>query len=58
MFKLTKYGYMLVVMGFTGAAAKQIKIKFIHTFNWMAEQIARWNEMGEEARKENTGDGV
>ena len=50
MFKLTKDGYMLVVMGFTGAAAMQIKIKYIQAFNWMAEQIARWNEMGEEAQ--------
>ncbi|WP_241569184.1 Rha family transcriptional regulator [Rosenbergiella collisarenosi] len=50
MFKLTKDGYMLVVMGFTGTAAMQMKVKFIQAFNWMTEQILRWQEMGEEAQ--------
>lgn len=50
MFKLTKDGYMLVVMGFTGATAMQMKVKFIQAFNWMTEQILRWQEMGEEAQ--------
>lgn len=49
MFKLTKDGYMLVVMGFTGAAATLIKVRYIQAFNWMAEQIIRWHEMGEQA---------
>jgi len=50
MFRLTKDGYILVVMGFTGSAAMQIKIKYIQAFNWMTEQLTRWNEMGEEAQ--------
>lgn len=50
MFKLTKDGYMLVVMGFTGAAATLIKVRYIQAFNWMAEQLQRWSEMGEEAQ--------
>ncbi|MEG2566729.1 MAG: Rha family transcriptional regulator [Acinetobacter sp.] len=50
MYKLTKDGYMLVVMGFTGAAAMLIKVKYIQAFNWMAEQLTRWQEMGEQAQ--------
>ncbi|HEM6865074.1 MULTISPECIES: Rha family transcriptional regulator [Providencia] len=50
MYKLSKDGYMLLVMGFTGKAAMLIKIKFIQAFNWMAEQISRWKELGEEAQ--------
>lgn len=50
MFKLTKDGYMLVVMGFTGAAATLIKVRYIQAFNWMADQLHRWSEMGEEAQ--------
>ncbi|HHC4076447.1 Rha family transcriptional regulator [Klebsiella pneumoniae] len=36
---------MLVVMGFTGAAAMLIKVKYIQAFNWMADQLTRWHEM-------------
>lgn len=50
MFKLTKDGYMLVVMGFTGAAATLIKVRYIQAFNWMADQLTRWHEMGEQAQ--------
>lgn len=50
MFKLTKDGYMLVVMGFTGSAATLIKVRYIQAFNWMADQICRWNDMGEQAQ--------
>jgi len=50
LFKLTKDGYMLVVMGFTGAAAMLIKVKYIQAFNWMAEQLTRWHEVGEQAQ--------
>lgn len=50
MFKLSKDGYMLVVMGFTGSAAMQIKVRYIQAFNWMAEQLNRWHEVGEEAQ--------
>lgn len=50
MFKLSKDGYMLVVMGFTGSAAMQIKVRYIQAFNWMAEQLSRWQEVGEEAQ--------
>ncbi|EBX9481362.1 hypothetical protein DUA64_24310 [Salmonella enterica subsp. enterica serovar Abony] len=50
MFKLTKDGYMLVVMGFTGAAATLIKVRYIQAFNWMADQLTRWQEMGEHAQ--------
>ncbi|WP_340611870.1 Rha family transcriptional regulator [Xenorhabdus bharatensis] len=50
MFNLTKDGYMLVVMGFTGKAAMLIKVNYIQAFNWMAEQIDRWRDLGEEAQ--------
>lgn len=50
MFKLTKDGYMLVVMGFTGSAATLIKVRYIQACNWMADQICRWNDMGEQAQ--------
>lgn len=50
MYKLTKDGYMLVVMGFTGAAAMLIKVKYIQAFNWMVGQLTRWHEMGEQAQ--------
>lgn len=50
MYKLTKDGYMLVVMGFTGAAAMLIKVKYIQAFNWMTGQLTRWHEMGEQAQ--------
>ncbi|WP_233979554.1 Rha family transcriptional regulator [Pectobacterium versatile] len=49
MFNMTKDAYMLVVMGFTGKAAMQIKITYIQAFNWMAGQIQRRQLMGEEA---------
>lgn len=39
MFNMTKDGYMLVVMGFTGKTAMQIKVTYIRAFNWMAELI-------------------
>ncbi|EFF2426708.1 Rha family transcriptional regulator [Escherichia coli] len=39
MFNMTKDGYMLVVMGFTGKTAMQIKVTYIQAFNWMAELI-------------------
>lgn len=50
MYKLSKDGYMLLVMSFTGKAAMLIKIKFIQAFNWMHEQINRWKDLGEEAQ--------
>ncbi|MBS9781754.1 MAG: Rha family transcriptional regulator [Gammaproteobacteria bacterium] len=38
-FSLTKDGFMLLVMGFTGKLANQIKIAYIEAFNFMAEQL-------------------
>lgn len=38
-FNLTRNGFMLLVMGFTGKAALQIKIKYMQAFDWMAEQL-------------------
>lgn len=38
-FNLTRNGFMLLVMGFTGKTALQIKIKYMQAFDWMAEQL-------------------
>lgn len=38
-YELTKDGFMLLVMGFTGKAAMQIKIAYIQAFNAMAETL-------------------
>lgn len=48
---MTKDGYILVVMGFTGKAATLIKVNYIQAFNWMTEQLTRWQSMGEEAQQ-------
>lgn len=37
MFNMTKDGFVFLVMGFTGKAALQIKIKYMQAFDWMAE---------------------
>ncbi|WP_440217165.1 Rha family transcriptional regulator [Chromobacterium piscinae] len=39
--RMTKGGFMFLVMGFTGACAGKIKVAFINPFNTMAEQIKR-----------------
>ncbi|UOP00515.1 Rha family transcriptional regulator [Kingella potus] len=39
-YELTKDGFMLLVMGFTGKAALAIKIAYIQAFNTMAEMLA------------------
>ena len=36
---ITKDGFMLLVMGFTGAEALKVKLQFIAAFNAMAQQI-------------------
>ncbi|WP_052012611.1 Rha family transcriptional regulator [Pectobacterium betavasculorum] len=49
MYELTKDGWMMLVMGFTGKTATAIKESYISAFNWMAEQLQRRQLMGEEA---------
>lgn len=55
-YELTKDGFMLLVMGFTGKQAMQIKIAYIEAFNKMAETLKNtlphqgkdvWQMMGE-----------
>ncbi|EAA8948373.1 Rha family transcriptional regulator [Salmonella enterica] len=48
MYSLTKDGWIMVVMGFTGRAAAAIKESYISAFNWMSEQLSRRMAMGEE----------
>lgn len=40
-YKMTKDGFMFLVMGFTGKAAAQIKEAYINAFNWMTEQLIK-----------------
>ncbi|MEY8710470.1 Rha family transcriptional regulator [Mangrovibacter phragmitis] len=48
MYRITKDGWMMLVMGFTGKAATTIKESYISAFNWMTEQLSRRIAMGEE----------
>lgn len=38
-YTMTKNGFMLLVMGYTGAIAVQIKIAYINAFDWMTDQL-------------------
>lgn len=38
-FEMTKDGFMLLVMGFSGVKAMRIKESYIEAFNWMTEQL-------------------
>ncbi len=40
-YKISKDGFMLLVMGFTGEKAMKTKIDFINAFNWMASQLTQ-----------------
>lgn len=40
-YRMTKDGWMFLVMGYTGKVAGQIKEAFIDAFNWMAEQLTQ-----------------
>lgn len=40
-YRMTKDGFMLLVMGFTGKRAMDIKIAYINAFNRMAHQLAQ-----------------
>ncbi len=61
-YRISKDGFMLLVMGFTGEKAMKTKIDFINAFNWMANQLtqafqskwARYNQVSLEykSRKE------
>ena len=45
-YSMTKDGFMLLVMGFTGTKAMALKIAYINAFNWMADQLTgRRNEL-------------
>jgi len=40
-YRISKDGFMLLVMGFTGEKAMKTKIEFINAFNWMATQLSQ-----------------
>ncbi|MCG7657113.1 Rha family transcriptional regulator [Wielerella bovis] len=54
-YELTKDGFMLLVMGFTGKAAMQIKIAYIEAFNLMAEQIKQLSGSPKTTADDRTG---
>lgn len=40
-YRMSKDGFMLLVMGYSGDAAMQIKLAYIDAFNWMTSQLER-----------------
>lgn len=48
MYSITKDGWMMLVMGFTGKAATAIKESYIAAFNWMTKRLNQRAAMGEE----------
>ena len=44
LYNLTKDGFMLLVMGFTGAKAYKFKVAFINAFNEMQKELERLRE--------------
>ncbi len=55
--RMTKDGFMLLAMGFTGAEAMKIKESYIKAFNQMADQIQRissglWQQMMDLERRD------
>lgn len=49
-YSMTRDGFSLVVMGFTGSAATQWKIKYIDAFNEMASELAAISDSPEVSR--------
>jgi Rha family phage regulatory protein len=49
--EMTKDGFMLLVMGFTGKKAMAIKIAYINAFNMMAEELARQQKQVDQAKQ-------
>lgn len=41
MYQMTKNGFAILVMGFTGKKAMQFKEAYIEAFDWMADKLAR-----------------
>lgn len=59
MYRITKDGFMLLAMGFTGKEAMKTKIAFIDAFNAMAEQLQQigmslWNQRLELEKRDAT----
>ncbi|MGP0873228.1 Rha family transcriptional regulator [Serratia sp. CY81684] len=50
-YRMTKDGFMLLVMGFTGKKAMAIKIAYIKAFNMMAEELARQQKQADQVKQ-------
>jgi hypothetical protein len=48
---MTKDGFMLLVMGFTGKKAMAVKIAYINAFNMMAKELARQQKQVDQAKQ-------
>ncbi|MBQ0207826.1 MULTISPECIES: Rha family transcriptional regulator [Providencia] len=51
-YKMTRDGWMMLVMGFTGDEAVKLKEAFINAFNWMADVITKNIRTMEQERNE------
>lgn len=55
-YRMTKDGFMLLVMGFTGKKAMAIKIAYINAFNMMAEELARQQKQADQVKQKQLQD--
>lgn len=49
LYEMTKNGFMLLVMGFTGKKAMEVKEAYIKAFDWMADQLTNRDPIATEA---------
>ncbi len=54
--EMTKDGFMLLVMGFTGKKAMSVKIDYINAFNMMAEELARQQKQADQVKQKQLQD--
>ncbi|MBC3253552.1 Rha family transcriptional regulator [Serratia fonticola] len=50
-YRITKDGFMLLVMGFTGKRAMAVKIAYINAFNMMAKELARQQSQADQVKQ-------
>lgn len=56
--RMTKDGFIFLVMGFTGKLAARFKETYINAFNWMAEQLSQQSQQGIRIPAPNGNDGT
>ncbi|MNG72816.1 Phage regulatory protein Rha [compost metagenome] len=55
-YRMTKDGFMLLVMGFTGKKAMAVKIAYINAFNMMAEELDRQQKQAAQVKQKQLQD--